>query len=260
MKPPPKTLPALFLGHGSPVYSFEDNAFTRALQAFGRTLPTPEAIVCVSAHWRTLGTRVTSTALPPTLHDFYGFPEEFYQFYYPAPGSPQLAKRIETLGDGQIHADLEWGLDHGSWAVLRHLFPEGKIPTLQVSLNKTLRPREHYQLARKLSPLRDEGVLVLGSGNVVHNLRGYREGFDDPPKRYAREFDEKVKECILAGDHDSLIEYEKLSPDASLAVPTDEHYLPMLYALALQRPGEPISFFYEAIHNSVLAMRCFRVG
>jgi 4,5-DOPA dioxygenase extradiol len=260
MKAHTHTLPALFLGHGSPTYSFEDNAFTRALQKYGKSLPTPEAIVCVSAHWRTLGTRVTSTPLPPTLHDFYGFPDEFYQFYYPAPGSPALAKRIEKLGEGRIHGDLEWGLDHGTWAVLRHLFPKGTIPTLQLSLDKNLKPREHYELAKRLAPLRDEGVLVMGSGNIVHNLRGYREGFDDPPKRYAAEFDERVKQCILSGDHDSLIDYGQLSPHAALAVPTDEHYLPLLYMLALQRPSEPVSFFYEAIHNSVLAMRCLRVG
>lgn len=252
-------MPVLFVGHGSPMNAIEDNEFSQAWAAAGRALPAPTAILCVSAHWETAGVMVTAMDRPRTIHDFYGFPEELYAVSYPAPGSPRLASRVrELLHGATVSADLKWGLDHGAWSVLRRMFPNAGVPIVQLSLDANRPPSEHYRLASELAPLRSEGVLVVGSGNLVHNLRVVQwEGgaFD-----WARRFDAEVTRHIVAADHDSLVHYERLGPDAARSIPTNEHYLPLLYALALQQPGEPVSFFAEQVVMGSISMRSLRIG
>lgn len=238
----------------------ENNEFSRAWAEAGRGLPRPEAILCVSAHWETQGARVTAADKPKTIHDFYGFPEELYRQSYAAPGSPGLAALVrETVrGEVPVELDQEWGLDHGTWSVLKRMFPRADVPVVQLSLDQAQGPAFHYQLGCKLRPLRNRGVLILGSGNIVHNLGiiDWEGGAYD----WAEEFDEKVRQLIVAGDHDPLIDYERLGRPARLAVPTNEHYLPLLYALGLQEPGETPSFFAEGITLGSISMRSFRLG
>ncbi len=261
-------MPALFVGHGSPLNIVLDNAFTRSLAAWGRRLPRPKAILVVSAHWLTEGTFVACTAHPRTIHDFYGFPEELYAVRYPSPGAPEEAEFVVGAPRGvRIGRDLEWGLDHGAWSVLRHLYPEADVPVFQLSLDYSFhdpRPKPvqyHYDLALELAELRRRGILVIGSGNLVHNLARIDFGsMDATPYPWAVEFDEAVKESLLAGDHRALIDYRSLGRSAGLAVPTLDHYLPLAYVLALQEKGEPITFAYEGIQNASISMRCFQVG
>jgi 4,5-DOPA dioxygenase extradiol len=252
-------MPVLFVGHGSPTNAIEDNEFSQAWAAAGRALPVPTAILCISAHWETAGVKVTAMDRPRTIHDFYGFPDELFAVTYPAPGSPRLAARVqELLGGTTVSADLKWGLDHGAWSILRRLFPDAQVPVAQLSLDASRPPAEHYRLARDLAPLRSEGVLVVGSGNLVHNLRVIQwEGgaFD-----WARRFDAEVARLILAGDHESLAHYERLGPDAAHSIPTNEHYLPLLYALALQQPGELVRFFAGQVVMGSISMRSLRIG
>lgn len=255
----PSLMPALFVGHGSPMNAIENNPFTAAWRQAAAQLPRPRAILCISAHWQTGGTAVATTATPTTIHDFYGFPDELYRVSYPAPGAPELAARVTELLGTAVRSDDDWGLDHGSWSVLRHMFPEAQIPVVQLSLDHRLPPRKHYALARRLQPLREEEVLVLGSGNLVHNLPLIR--WNDPaPYPWAESFDRQAAARIAAGDHDLLIDYPLLGKEATLAVPTNEHYLPLLYALALQRPGEACSFFAEGLVYASLSMRSVRIG
>ena len=225
----------------------------------GKALPKPQAILCISAHWETDGTRVTAMPKPRTIYDFSGFPPELYQKTYPAPGSPEWAETTRQI----IHAtrvtlDLEWGLDHGAWAPLCRLFPDANVPVFQFSLDRTQPTQRHYDLGRELAPLRNCGVLIIASGNMVHNL-GMME-WTDKPFDWAVEFDAKLKELILKRDHTSLIQYEKLGPSARLAIPTNEHYLPMLYALALQAPDESPAFFTDQVTLGTISMRGFRMG
>lgn len=237
--------PAVFLGHGSPMNAIEASAFRDGWAALGRRLGRPRGILCVSAHWETRGVALTASARPETIHDFYGFPAELFAVRYEAPGSPELAARVASLCEGvRARLDPERGLDHGCWSVLVAMYPEADVPVVQLSLDTRQPAAFHYELAGRLRPLRDEGVLVLGSGNVVHNLRladfGLDEGYD-----WAQRFDADVKARILAADHAPLVEYERLSAHARLAVPTAEHYLPLLYALALQADGESASVFND---------------
>jgi len=256
-------MPVLFAGHGSPMNAIEENAFTRVLAGQVALLPEkPPAVLCISAHWETRGARVTTASAPPTIHDFRGFPDELFAVQYPAPGAPELAARIQTLFDGgQVQGDAQWGLDHGSWSLLRHMFPAADVPVLQLSLNRELAPAEHYALARKLQPLREEGVLILGSGNIVHSLRFIQWVDDAAPYEWAVEFDAAIREFLVTRNHDGLIGYrELLGRNAELAAPTAEHYLPLLYAAALQREDEPLTFFYEGFQNASISMRSLRIG
>jgi 4,5-DOPA dioxygenase extradiol len=252
-------LPALFVGHGSPMNAIEDNAFSRAWLSEGRALPRPAAILCISAHWETDGTRVTAQAQPPTIHDFGGFPRALYEQQYPAPGSPELAQLVcDTVTGTQVRLDHAWGLDHGTWSVLRRLFPAADVPVVQLSLDRALSPADHYALAQQLRPLRRRGVLVVGSGNIVHNLR--RVDWQDGAYDWAVEFDTTVERLIRTRDHAALIHYPDLGPAARLAVPTNEHYQPLLYALALQADDEPVTFFAEGVTLGSISMRSLRLG
>lgn len=252
-------MPAIFIGHGSPMNAIEDNEFSRAWSELGRQLPRPKAILCVSAHWQTEGVRVTAMPKPKTIHDFYGFPQPLYEVQYPAPGAPDWAARTAaTVRSARVAADMEWGLDHGTWAPLCKVFPAADIPIFQLSLDRALPARRHYELGRELAGLRDQGVLVVGSGNIVHNLGMLEWG--DTAFDWATSFDGKARDLIVAGDHDSLIRYEQLGPQARLSIPTDEHYLPMLYILALQAKNEALSFFTERVTLGSISMRGFRIG
>jgi len=252
-------MPVLFLGHGSPMNAIEDNAYRRSWAELGKRLRRPESILCVSAHWETRGVYVTGSEHPDTIHDFNGFPRALFDVRYPAPGSPALARRVADLLDPvRVHIDAQRGLDHGACGVLQPMFPEADIPVVQLSLSVLQPGAWHYDLARELAPLRDEGVLVVASGNIVHNLRLFR--YNDPaPLDWAQRFDEDVAEHIATGHHDGLLGYETLGSDALLAIPTPEHYLPLLYVLALQRDGEPVEFFNDEV-RSAISMRSVLIG
>jgi 4,5-DOPA dioxygenase extradiol len=257
--PKARRLPVFFVGHGSPMNAIEDNEFSRAWGKAAASIPRPRTILCVSAHWETNGMQLTAMPHPRTIHDFYGFPEELYRVAYPAPGSPDLARRVQAiLGADNVELDQEWGLDHGTWSVLRRLFPAADIPVVQLSLNRRRTPAEHYALGERLQPLREQGVLILGSGNMVHNL-GVME-WTDRPFDWAARFDVKLKGLIEARDNEALINYTKLGPDALLAIPTNEHYLPLLYSLALRGADEPLRFFAEKVTLGSISMRSLRIG
>jgi len=255
-----KTLPVLFVGHGSPMNAIEDSPYAAAWREEAEGIPRPAAILSVSAHWETDGARVTSMRHPRTIHDFYGFPEELYRVRYPAPGSPELAERVRELAGGEgVAADESWGLDHGTWAVVRRMYPAADIPVVQLSLDRMRQPAEHVALARKLLPLREEGVLIVGSGNLVHNLPLMRWG-EVAPYSWAEEFDNHAARLILAGEVEKLADYPALGEAARLSIPTSEHYLPLLYALVLRLPDEPASFFAEGIALGSVSMRSVRIG
>jgi 4,5-DOPA dioxygenase extradiol len=253
-------MPVLFVGHGSPLNAIEENGFVAAWRTVARQLPLPRAILCISAHWETAGAQVTAMTRPRTIHDFYGFPEELFQVQYPAPGSPELAEMVRQLAGGTAVApDESWGLDHGTWSVLCRMYPAANIPVVQLSLDRNRPPRDHYELARRLLPLRERGVLVVGSGNLVHNLRLMQWG-NPAAFPWADEFDRLATELIRAGDHQRLVDYPALGEAARLAIPTNEHYLPLLYALALQQPGEAVEFFAAETVFGSIGMRSLRIG
>ncbi len=252
-------MPTVFVGHGSPMNAIEDNAWRRSWQALGQRLPRPRAILCISSHWETQGIYVGSVERPDTLHDFHGFPRALFDVRYPAPGSPELAHRIaELIPQPRLHFDSHRGLDHGAWGVLQPMYPEADIPVVQMSLSILQPGAWHYDIAKQLAPLRDEGVLVLGSGNLVHNLRLWRPKQAEPYD-WAQRFDDDIADRIAEGHHDGMLGYETLGADALLAVPTPEHYLPLLYVLALQREGEPVEFFNESVSSSI-SMRSVLIG
>ena len=253
--------PALFLGHGSPMLAIEPSHFTAAWEQLGRELPRPRAILAVSAHWYGRGTAVTAQDKPRTIHDFYGFPPALYAIQYAAAGAPQLAARVaQLLAPAAVRLDEEWGLDHGSWSVLRYLYPQADIPVVQLSLDASLSAPQHYALAQRLAPLREEGVLVLGSGNVVHNLRMLQ--FDPaataPP--WALSFNAAVRAGVQAGQHAALAAYESLDAGAALSVPTPEHYLPLLYVLALARAGDAVSMPIDGMDLGSISMLSVLIG
>lgn len=253
-------MPVLFVGHGSPMNAIEETPFAAAWREEAGLIPRPKAILCVSAHWETNGAKVTAMQRPRTIHDFYGFPEGLSRVQYPVPGSPELAERVRELaGVEDVAADESWGLDHGTWSVVRRMYPDADIPVVQLSLDRMRSSCEHVALARTLQPLREEGVLILGSGNVVHNLPLMRWG-DEKPYPWAEEFDRLSAELILAGDLERLTDYAGLGESARLSIPTNEHYLPLLYALALRRPKEPIAFFANGIVLGSISMRSFLIG
>jgi 4,5-DOPA dioxygenase extradiol len=252
-------MPVLFVGHGSPTNAIEDNEFSRAWADAVKAIPRPKAIICISAHWETSGTSVTAMDRPKTIHDFYGFPQELYEMRYPAPGSPALARLTSRIMHGvDIRADSDWGLDHGTWSVLSHMFPEAKIPVIQLSLDRTKSPEFHYELGAKLKSLRNKGILIVGSGNMVHNLG--KVVWQETAYDWAIEFDTTMKGLMLSGDHDSIINYPKLGKAAQLSVPTNEHFLPLLYILALQDKKDVIHFFAEKVTLGSISMRSLRMG
>lgn len=255
-------MPAIFFGHGNPLNALARNEYTEGWAAVGRSLPRPTAVLCVSAHWYVPGTAVTATASPRTIHDFGGFPRALYEFQYPASGDPELAARVrELLAPTTVALDYRWGLDHGTWSVLCHVFPDADVPVVQLSIDETQPPAFHYELARRLAPLRDEGVLVVGSGNLVHNLHTYAWGrHEAEPFDWAVRFEERARQLLLAGNDAPLVAYETLGRDALLAAPTPDHYLPLLYVIALRREGEAVTFPVEGVDGGSISMLSVRVG
>jgi 4,5-DOPA dioxygenase extradiol len=241
---PTRPMPVLFLGHGSPMNAIELNEFSSGWRTVGKSLPVPTAILCISAHWETRGTFVTAMEKPRTIHDFGGFPQALFDVQYPAPGSPELA--IETqnlLTSVEAGLDENWGLDHGAWSVIKHLYPKADIPVIQLSLDYSKSPREHYELAKQLAALREKGVLIIGSGNMVHNLRIINWNKPDSGYDWAIETDAKMREWITDRNHQALIDYKTGGRAFEQSIPTPEHYLPLLYTLALQGKNEEASFF-----------------
>ena len=257
-------MPVLFVGHGSPMYAIEENEFVNAWRKLGTTLPRPRAILCISAHWETNGTFVTAMDKPQTIHDFGGFPKELFAVQYPAPGSPELAiETKQSVTSVTIGLDEKWGLDHGAWSVIRNIYPKADIPVIEMSLNYNNSPQAHYDLAKELSSLRDKGVLIIGSGNIVHNLRLVdwdkmnepEYGFD-----WAMHANDKIKQHILNNNHKDLINYSLLGREVQMAVPTPEHYLPLLYTLALKGANEPVTFFNDKAVMGSLSMTSVKIG
>ncbi|MBI5242704.1 MAG: 4,5-DOPA dioxygenase extradiol [Elusimicrobia bacterium] len=259
--PETEKMPALFVGHGSPMNAIEDNIFSRAWLKAGKALPKPHAVLCISAHWFLRGTFVHGAERPKTLHDFVGFPQALFEQTYPCPGFPSGAEEIRrTVKTTRVGLDAEWGLDHGAWVVLKRLFPKADVPAFQMSIDSTKPPKFHYGLGQELSPLRRRGVLILASGNIVHNLKMMAEEQDAMPFSWAQEFDAIARNSMRRGDHGNVIAYGKLGEAASLAVPSPEHFLPLLYALGLQEEGERPAFFAEGFAYSSISMRSFRLG
>ena len=259
---PPHPMPAVFVGHGNPMNAVESNSYTAGWEALARSIPTPRAIVSISAHWYVRGTRVTAMERPRTIHDFGGFPRELYDVQYPAPGDPKLAERLQKLlSPTRVDPDTAWGLDHGTWSVLVRMYPKAHIPVVQLSIDRTQPPSVHYEIARRLAPLRDEGILLFGSGNLVHNLEAYSWGAHRPePYPWALEFDSRVRKALAEGRHEPLVGYDAMGEVAEMAVPTPDHYLPFLYILAQRRPGEPCSYPVDGFDGGSISMTAVRVG
>ena len=260
-------MPVLFIGHGSPMNIILNNDYTNSLVKAAKEIPKPRAILVISAHWLTNGTYVTCTSKPKTIYDFYGFPDELYSLTYPSRGSPADANlTIKTVKSTKIQCG-EWGLDHAAWAVLKHMYPNADIPVFEMSLDYSpyndWNPKPikyHYQLASELMPLREKGILIIGSGNIVHNLGLIDFNIDAKPFDWAVKFDSKIKESLLSSNHDQLINYLDLGKEAHYAVPTQDHYLPMLYAIGLQKKGDTLKFIHEGFQNGSVSMRAFQIG
>jgi 4,5-DOPA dioxygenase extradiol len=255
-------MPAVFFGHGNPMNTLEHNEWTKGWADLGASIPRPTAVLSISAHWYLPATLVTGMPRPRTIHDFGGFPRELFEVEYPAPGSPELAARVQSLlAPAAVGSDERWGLDHGTWSVLCHVFPEADVPVVQLSIDETQPAEFHYEIGRRLRPLRDEGVLIIGSGNLVHNLHAYAWGRRPvEPLDWAVRFEEKARACVLGGDHGPLIQYEELGRDAQLSAPTPDHYLPLLYVLALQREDDEVSFPVEGFDGGSISMLTVRIG
>lgn len=258
------TMPVLFLGHGSPMNAIEENEFVASFRQLGQDLPQPSAILCISAHWETKGTFVTAMENPKTIHDFYGFPKALFDVEYPAKGSPELALETKKLvKKTEIGLDDKWGLDHGAWSVVKHLYPAANIPIIQMSIDYRKPAQYHYELARELSSLRKKGVLILGSGNMVHNLRMVdwkKLNEDNYGYDWAIEANEKMKAFILDGNHQSLIDFQTQGRAFELSIPTPEHYMPLLYALGLKAEREEVEIFNDKLIGGSLTMTSLRVG
>ncbi|MGA8754015.1 4,5-DOPA dioxygenase extradiol [Candidatus Deferrimicrobium sp.] len=257
-----KPMPAVFFGHGNPMNALLDNSYTRGWAAIGQEVPRPSAVLSVSAHWYISGTSVTTMTTPRTIHDFGGFPPELYRVEYPAPGDPALADRVRSLlAPISVDPDGDWGLDHGTWTVLRHVFPGADIPVVQLAIDKRQPAKFHFDAGKRLSPLRDEGVLIVGSGNLVHNLHAYAWGERAvEPYDWAVRFEDKARELLLTGNDGPLIAYETLGRDATLSIPTPDHYLPLLYVIALRRESDAIRFPVEGVDGGSVSMLAVRLG
>lgn len=257
-----KTMPTVFFGHGNPMNALLSNDYTKGWATVGAGIPRPKAVLAVSAHWYIPETAVTAMPAPRTIHDFGGFPEELHQVKYPAPGAPELASRVrELLAPLAVRRDEQWGLDHGTWSVLRHVFPDADVPVIQLSIDETQPGPYHYEIGKRLAPLRDEGVLIIGSGNLVHNLHAYAWGQQAvKPFDWAVRFEERARELLLTGKDEELVNYETLGRDAMLSVPTPDHYLPLLYVIALRREGEQVSFPVEGVDGGSISMLTVQIG
>lgn len=257
-------MPVLFLGHGSPMNAIEENEFVTGFRTIGKEIPKPNAILCVSAHWETKGTFVTAMQHPITIHDFGGFPQALFDVQYPAPGSPELANETKNLvKKTQVGLDDKWGLDHGAWSVIKHLYPDADVPVIQMSLDYHQTPQYHYELAKELSSLRNKGILIIGSGNMVHNLGMLawdKLNTDNFGFEWALEASEKMKHFILNGDHNALINYRAQGRSFDLAIPTPEHYLPLLYALALKEERDSIRLFNDKAVAGSLTMTSVKIS
>jgi 4,5-DOPA dioxygenase extradiol len=261
---PTEKMPVLFLGHGSPMNAIEENEFVAGFRNVGKTIPKPNAILCISAHWETRGTFVTAMEKPTTIHDFGGFPKALFDVQYPAPGNPELAKETKTLvKKTEIGLDDKWGLDHGAWSVIKHLYPNADVPVIQLSLDYYQDAQYHYDLARELTSLRQKGVLIIGSGNMVHNLgllAWDKLNTDAFAFDWAKEASEKMKSFILSGDHKQLINFRSQGKSFDLAIPTPEHYLPLLYTLALKEENEIVSLFNDKPVAGSLTMTSVKIS
>jgi len=255
-------MPAVFFGHGNPLNALMKNAYTEGWARIGRSLPRPRAILCISAHWYLPGTAVTAMSSPRTIHDFGGFPRELSQVEYPAPGDPELARRIRHLLDPlPVELDQGWGLDHGTWSVLCHVFPKADVPVVQLSIDESQPALFHYQLGKRLAPLRDEGVLIIGSGNLVHNLHTYAWGRHEvEPFDWAVRFEAQARQAMSQANDSLLVDYELLGKEAMLSAPTPDHYLPLLYVLGLRRAGDAVSFPVEGFDGGSISMLTVQLG
>jgi 4,5-DOPA dioxygenase extradiol len=257
-----KSMPAIFFGHGNPMNALLKNDYTEKWAAIGADIPRPRAVLCVSAHWYLPGTAVTAMLRPRTIHDFGGFPQALHEVNYPAPGDPELARRVgDLLAPVAVNLDQRWGLDHGTWSVLCHVFPQADVPVIQLSIDETQPAAYHYEIARRLAPLRDEGILIIGSGNLVHNLHTYAWGRHRvEPFDWAVRFEQQARELLIAGNHEPLVNYETLGRDAMLSAPTPDHYLPLLYVIALRRADDPVSFPVEGVDGGSVSMLTVQIG
>jgi 4,5-DOPA dioxygenase extradiol len=255
-------MPALFVGHGNPMNALADNGYTKAWRSLGAALPRPRAVLCVSAHWYKPGAAVTAMSRPRTIHDFGGFPRELFAFEYPAAGEPGLASQVQrTLAPRAVELDLEWGLDHGAWSILCHLYPDADVPVVQLAIDETLPAQGHYEIGERLTALREEGVLILGSGNLVHNLHAYAWGRREVgPFDWAVRFETQARDWMLRGEHAPLVGYETLGSDAALSAPTPDHFLPLLYVLGASRSGERVSFPVEGVDGGSISMLAVQIG
>lgn len=261
-----KKMPVLFLAHGSPMNIIADNRFTQSLHALGQNLPKPKAILVISAHWLSNGTKVLCSRTPRTIYDFYGFPKELYKITYPSPGCPEIAKKIiQKAKSYEIKCDYEWGFDHASWSILRHIYPKAQIPLIELSLDYQFiswnpKPIEyHYRLAKGLKFLRDEEVLIIGSGNIIHNLGIFDYEIDAPVMRWAKDFDDKIKKNLLSKSHEELMNYQTMGDGAIKGIPTWDHYLPMIYIISMQEENEAITFIHEGFQHGSISMRSFKI-
>lgn len=257
-------MPVLFIGHGSPMNGIQDTEFSRRWTQMAKEIPTPAAVLVVSAHWFTRGTKITAMDFPKTIHDFGGFPRALYEVQYPAPGNPTLAKETASMIQAaQVELDHDWGLDHGTWTIVRHMYPTANIPVLQLSIDYTRAPQYHYDLAKEIYALRKKGVLIIGSGNMVHNLGMVAwNRLNDPEYGYdwAVKMNDTFKHLILEGDHPALVNYQTLGKEAMLAIPTPEHYLPLLYTLGLKGERDAVSFFNDKAVGGSLTMTSVKIG
>ncbi len=255
-------LPAIFIGHGNPMNAITNNGYTEAWRRLGQEMPRPKAILSISAHWFVPDTAVTISTAPRTIHDFGGFPAELYRVQYSAPGDPALARRVQQLlSPLDVTSDNSWGLDHGTWSVLRHVYPSADIPVVQLSIDETQSGTFHFEIGKKLTTLRDEGVLIVGSGNLVHNLHTYAWGrHPREPYDWAVRFENRAKELMLGGDLRPLVNYETLGSDAELSIPTPDHYLPLLYVLGAGRQGERVRFPIEGVDGGSISMLAVQLG
>ena len=257
-------MPVLFLGHGNPMNAIEENEFVKGFRNSAKTFAKPSAILCISAHWLTHGTKVTAMEIPPTIHDFGGFPQALFEVQYPAKGSPELATETKKLLDPiLVELDEKWGLDHGAWSVLKHLYPDADVPVIQMSIDYSKPAQYHFELAQRLAALRDQGVLIIGSGNIIHNLRLIDFQYFDKDNYghdWAIEAREKINSYLLDGNYQPLIQYAELGNAVQLAIPTPDHYLPLIYALGLQRKGETLSLFNDKLVAGSLSMTSLKIS
>lgn len=255
-------MPAVFFGHGNPMNALQKNAWTDAWAQIGETIPRPKAIVCISAHWYLPATLITGVESPRTIHDFGGFPRPLFEVRYPAPGDLPLAHRVrKLLAPVNAELDSDWGLDHGTWSVLCHVYPKADVPVVQLSIDETHPAQFHFDLGRRLAPLRDEGVLIMGSGNLVHNLHAYAWGRHPvEPFDWAVRFEQKARDLMSSGNFQPLVDYESLGRDATLSAPTPDHYLPLIYVLGAAVAGEPVSFPVEGVDGGSISMLSVRIG